>query len=597
MSFVSLHKSILNKTATGFTPNAIIDTLFDYKAFLKRADANNAITVQAPPPGKKVMVIGGGASGLVAAYELGRIPGVEVTLWEASPTRLGGRMDSIEVPDPPYQTKIFEMGCMRFPPTSYTLFHYLNKFGLKTAGIFPDPGKVATKLLYENLVIDWPAGQPAPDNADFKRIGKDFGEIVISLLGDASSPNITEPNKLFDYWTIYQDSPSEETKKGVVAAWQAIVDKYKDTSYYEAVYDLAQDTKVVAQAWSQEDMNKFGALGVGSGGFGPLYQVNFVDILRLFANSWEESQEFLQVGIKALVEKFIENFSPSVLYRLGEPVTKIKKMENGQYEVTCARKGRSDIADSVIVCTTTRAMEFMGLTVDGVTNKNGEITGSVLGQDSKVAIRKLHLMNSSKLFVTTTSKFWYKENNQLGRDLPQNMQTDELMRGLYCLDYDTTDSKKRITGGKGVVLISYNWGDDSTKIIALTAQERYDQFLEGVTKIDPEFAELLKDQTEEMQVIDWENTPNYYGAFKLNYPGQEKPNHDGFFQFQTENQGVFIAGDSISWAGGWLEGALPTGVNAACAAARYLGATVLPESPLDIPSDMYVYDKPPVAGK
>ena len=127
----------------------------------------------------------------------------------------------------------------------------------------------------------------------------------------------------------------------------------------------------------------------------------------------------------------------------------------------------------------------------------------------------------------------------------------------------------------------------------LPPEERFAQFLQAITKINPTFATLLEEQAENMVSIDWENTPNIYGAFKLNYPGQEKPNQDGFFQFPAENQGVFIAGDSISWAGGWLEGALPTGVNAACAAARYVGAEVMSGSPLEIPSDMFVYDKPP----
>ena len=39
------------------------------------------------------------------------------------------------------------------------------------------------------------------------------------------------------------------------------------------------------------------------------------------------------------------------------------------------------------------------------------------------------------------------------------VQTDELPRGIYALDYPQTDH--------GIVLLSYVWGDDSTKLLAL----------------------------------------------------------------------------------------------------------------------------------
>jgi len=73
--------------------------------------------------------------------------------------------------------------------------------------------------------------------------------------------------------------------------------------------------------------------------------------------------------------------------------------------------------------------------------------------DEATAVQELHLMNSSKLFVLTTNKFW----KSVG--MPQNIQTDGLVRGLYCLDYPHSDH--------GVVLVSYTWGDDSTKYIAI----------------------------------------------------------------------------------------------------------------------------------
>ena len=589
MPITSLPKGVLRQQEEAFAPTSMIDTLYDYGEFLETADMNDAIA-GGPKSAKNIAVVGAGAAGLVAAYELSRVHNINVTLYESS-DRIGGRMYSVVNPDPGYNPKIFELGCMRFPPTSTTLFHYLNKFQLKTLDNFPDPGVVKTNLMYENHIIDWKAGEAAPEDPEFQRIGKDFVKMINHLLGDANHAQVDDPKKLFDYWAIYQDAKNDENKKGVVEAWQKILDTYKNVTFYEGILALGQDLKILKQKWTQEDMNRFGALGVGSGGMGSLFPVNFVEMIRLFANGWEDKQRFLESGIVSLVDAFKNAcIMQGVGINTGTKVAKIKPV-NDQYMLIMSNDESSINYDAVIVATTTRAMEYMGLTVDGFSD--GRVLKlSLLGQGPKVAIRNLHLMNSSKFFVTTRTKFWYKENNDTGNDLPANMQTDELMRGLYCLDYDTpTDgSANRNPAGKGVVLISYVWGDDSSKLLALTEEERYQQFLQGITKINPTFAKLLDEQREDTCFIDWENSKDYYGAFKINYPGQEQANHDAFFQFQAEKQGIFIAGDSVSFAGGWLEGAMPTGVNAACAAVRHVGGRLLPKSPLvEIDSDMYSY--------
>ena len=58
-----------------------------------------------------------------------------------------------------------------------------------------------------------------------------------------------------------------------------------------------------------------------------------------------------------------------------------------------------------------------------------------------------------------------------------------------------------------------------------------------------------------------------------------------YYQFLTANDstqdtGVYLAGDGVSWSGGWTEGAMHTGLNAACAVIQRLGGTLYPNSPL-----------------
>jgi tryptophan 2-monooxygenase len=580
MSFFSPYKK--RHEGITFTPSCMIDVLFDYGKFLRDADRKTAIA-GGPDSAKNIAVVGSGAAGLVAAYELSKISNLNVTLYEAG-NRLGGRMDSLRFSDGEHNDKIFEFGCMRFPPNSTTLYHYLKKFDLHPVPNFPDPGVVHTQLLYENQVINWPRGQNTPDNDDFQRIGRDLGSILVSLLGDRCDINTKRPRTLFDYWAIYQ---KDGTKKAdVVRIWQAIIDRFKDMTFYNAMYNLAQDPKIVETPWSQEDMNKFGALGVGSGGFSALFAVNFIEIIRLFPNGWELHQELLIEGIGSLVDQFEQALvDQGVSIRRNSKIRKIEEVDR-RYALSFTDGVEPKVFDAVIVATTTRAMEYMGFTLGEASN--------LIPQGSKIAIRSLHLMNSSKLFITTETKFWYKENNKSRTDLPSNIQTDELLRGLYCLDYDTDRldaDNHRNPEGKGVVLMSYVWGDDSSKLLALSMEQRYHHFLQAIRKVNPLFADLLDEQREEMKMIDWTATENHYGAFKVNYPGQEQSNHDIHFQYQSRNHGVFLAGDSVSFAGGWMEGAMSSGVNAASAVARYVGASSRADSPLTIPNSMYKYDQ------
>jgi tryptophan 2-monooxygenase len=256
-----------------------------------------------------------------------------------------------------------------------------------------------------------------------------------------------------------------------------------------------------------------------------------------------------------------------------------------QVTLTWGNPGQSQqqTFDAVIVATTTRAMEVLGLTWPLPT----DTADSVLSEPVKTAIRNLHLMESSKMFFRTSGKFWQDENGQPIPGMPQDIQTDELPRQVYCLDYGPDVEY-------GVVLISYTWGDDSAKLLGLPVEKRLELFTEIINVFCPQFAQNLVPDGPIFNV-DWETEMNYYGAFKLQYPGQDPYAQDAYFQFQSvldsdTDCGVYLAGDSVSWAGGWTEGALHTGLNAACAVVqRFGGAFNTGNIPLKINPQLYTY--------
>ena len=90
-------------------------------------------SVPAEKHGSEVAIVGAGAAGMVAAYELMRM-GLKPVLYEAG--RIGGRLRS--VPFEGTDGVIAELGGMRFPISSTAFYHYLDRLGLETRP-FPNP--------------------------------------------------------------------------------------------------------------------------------------------------------------------------------------------------------------------------------------------------------------------------------------------------------------------------------------------------------------------------------------------------------------------------------------------------------------------------
>ena len=89
-----------------------------------------------PPPAtpKRILVIGGGLSGLVAAYELTRA-GHDVTVLEAQ-LRPGGRVLTLREP---FSDGLYtEAGAARIPDNHDLTLHYAKHFGLTLVPFYPD---------------------------------------------------------------------------------------------------------------------------------------------------------------------------------------------------------------------------------------------------------------------------------------------------------------------------------------------------------------------------------------------------------------------------------------------------------------------------
>jgi tryptophan 2-monooxygenase len=447
--------------------------------------------------------------------------------------------------------------------------YYAAQFGLQ-GGEFPDPGKVDTDIIFQSIKYAWLANQPPP--AIFATVSKSWDAFVKTL--DPLVELLTEG--------------SSASFRQALQQWQALINPQSGTgqvafsniSFYDGLVYLFVDNYArygLSQPWAREEFELFAALGLGSGGFGSLYQVNFAEIVRLMVNGLETNQQFYPMGLERLTEGFANaetGYGPVKHHvRYGSVVTCVSTPGGAGSKVRVDIRGEgAQEFDAVIVATTNRAMQAdMGITLPS--RQGCLLMPPVLNQDCNTGIQQLHLMNSSKLFVLTRSKFWATDPSQ---HFPQNIQTDGLVRGLYCLDYPGTDH--------GVVLVSYTWGDDSTKYIAIKdPAARLAHLLRSLREYAPDFVDRLQAEVmvEHTHLVDWQDREHYYGAFKLNYPGQDYYNQQLYYQFTRSQNGIYLAGDSISWSGGWIEGALQTGMNAAAAVAhQFKPENLYPDNPM-----------------
>ncbi|MFD0630801.1 flavin monoamine oxidase family protein [Catenulispora yoronensis] len=206
--------------------------------------------------GTEVAVIGGGLSGLVAAYELLRL-GLKPVVYEAD--RLGGRMRSTPFPGVP--GSIAEMGAMRFPPSSTTLFSYLDRAGLRTEA-FPNPLDAATP----STVID------LKGVSHYATTLEDL-PAVYHEVADAWADALDDPAHGAEF-SAMQQAIRERNVAAVREIWGRLVPRLDDTSFYGFL--------AASPAFkSFRHREVFGQVGFGTGGWDTDFPNSMLEILRV----------------------------------------------------------------------------------------------------------------------------------------------------------------------------------------------------------------------------------------------------------------------------------------------------------------------------
>jgi tryptophan 2-monooxygenase len=504
---------------------------YDYSNLL----AKDAIgTVPKEALGTRVAIIGAGAAGLCAAYELMKV-GLEPVIYEAS-ERIGGRIYSHPVKGD--RANVLELGAMRIPTEQKVSAFYQKAFKMEAVP-FPSPGKVDTMLWWEDNQYRWQGGDPSPPV--IANITKKFVTFLADAIKDASGSG----------------SQSHVEKSDM---WDNLVKKFDNLSLLGALTSTGD--------WSFEELNILGILGLGTGGLAAQLQVASLEMFRAALGAWITDQQILGNDYGVGLESFTNTFWCREVATPGgvNSVRKMQRRESVRRGVVAIRStaGRKGVevedvsghcetfAATILTCTTRAAQLGIG------------IEEELLSKDVWGALRRVHYMSSTKIMCSSKTKFWQEEN------LPVVTLTDRPTRATYFLDYG-----EEAKGGS--LLLSYTWGDDSNKLLALSQKQLRDMCKNVLGELyGPAFS---KQKLSNFRVISWQEEAGYNGAFRLNYAGQYQDNNALFNQASKSvadgsKDGLFLAGEGTSWEGGWIEGGLQSGLDASCCAIRLLGGTI-----------------------
>jgi len=258
--------------------------------------------------------------------------------------------------------------------------------------------------------------------------------------------------------------------------------------------------------------------------FGDAYQM-----LRDVALHRNQKGEFsIKGGNDQLPKAFAAKLSDKIHY--GCPVVKIQH-DAKQVRVTFLQSGAAQtIAADRLIC----AVPFTLLRRIEVTPK--------FSPEKQLAIEQMPYLSVSRVFLQSRKRFWINEDTS----------------GVAATDL--TSMKLRhttlIQNGTRGILNSYNEGEKSRRITAMSEPERLALTLNDIEKIYPGMRENYEGGISKC----WDLDPWVRGAISVYDVGQMKT----FIPFIARPEGrVHFAGEHTSRWTGWMQGAIDSGIRTA----------------------------------
>ena len=550
--------------------------------------------------GKPVAIIGAGAAGLCAGYELMRM-GLYPIYFESQTfgdgtARPGGRAYSYDFADALQLTKksVGELGCMRFPKSHTTLHAYVDnifkgeyKYATELETQWPpfiDPllydneGDIPQsnwKVMYDTMFMAQGIRKRAPyrvnagstfgdmDSA-IQDVATAFGELIF----DDNNGILTPIVKAYAAGDINQIS----------FLWDKLNDTYQEKSIFEVLRDQGWDKKIVGTN-NASRLELFGELGIGSGGFDAFWGTTFMEVLRIKLHEDESNQRAFVGGSSYMLKPFLTH----VTEVRGSPPKSLKRLTDNKVIISpVVRIDEKDGGGVVISCEDGNTYSFP---IVIMTPSPTAISSSIMVQESLLSpdlwkgIRRMPLTDSGKIFLAFPTPFWKGTSRRFpGHDAIVTTITDYNLRQVYTFDNYHWGS----SSPAGVLMISYTWGDWAHKFGSFPEKQQVESAIRMLKEIykeewlpswDTYFSKAL--ETKAYKAITWSHERGFAGGYRMadlnRYEEQQHMWIRSAFPY-SDNAAVLTAGEAVAWLGlsGWVEGALHTGINSALGVGAWL---------------------------
>jgi len=366
-----------------------------------RATPHDGLGPRAGEP-KRVVIIGAGIAGLVAAYELDRA-GHEPIVLEAN-QRVGGRVYTLRGFAPGLYG---EAGAMRIPRVHDLTLGYCERFGLKLRPFVMGNPKALVYVAGERMTAEQVETEPGRLRFDLEgaEVGRSFGALWDQAVADLRG-------------LLEHDED---------AGWEAIVRDYDQYSLREFLE---------SRGWSEGAIEMYGVMNFVESDLDNSVIEEFRESL---GKAFEDMQEIVG-GMDLLPAAFYSPIQERV--RFGAEVVGISQDPDGVIISYRTLAGRFAERADYAICT----LPFSVL-------RHVEVTPR-FSREKQRAVRQLNYSESTKILFQVRNRFWETEDGIVGG----TTATDLPIRRIVYPSHPADDG-----GERAVLLASYTWSQDATR--------------------------------------------------------------------------------------------------------------------------------------
>ncbi|WP_226577903.1 flavin monoamine oxidase family protein [Halobacillus litoralis] len=459
----------------------------------------------APAQRKRVLILGAGMAGLVAGSLL-KQAGHDVTILEAN-DRIGGRVYTIRTPFT--NGNYIDAGAMRLPTNHSLVYAYIKKFRLPTQP-FINTRKGDLYLINGRKIYQSDYDKD-PSMLDFPVDPSERGKTAKELFLSAVQP----------FLDLYQNSDDVGKEKLRDQFSGYSMDQYlRNNPYGPSLSTNA--VRLIKLLLGIEGFPEFSFLNI------------LIDITFPIFKGDTEFRE-IKGGNDRLPCAFLPYLSENICF--NQKVTRIQQFhDHVRVEAEDQLYHQKNCWTADLLLTTIPFSVFQLVDIEPYTSVSVKKWQS---------IHEVVNVPSVKIGVEFSCKFW--EDYPFG-----NVVTDYPSRFIYLPSHDQGKA------GPGIILASYSWGQNALLFNSLSKKQAVQVVLDDLARI---YGSVVYETYMNSVVYNWSRNPYSAGAFTLFTPGQSRDLSDVIIAPEGR---IHYAGEHTSSFHGWIEGAVESGIRAAC---------------------------------